>query len=140
MANQDFMNNIFGTHSAIGSKGHAGNLVIAIVMWMMVFPALAQSAKPAYQAGTVLSVKTHQEKAAADPSLKRYDMSIKVRDTIYVVLYTPPPGSYGGQYTSGMDLLVLVGDKTITYNDMLGRSREVPILSRTKAAEPQTSQ
>jgi len=41
--------------------------------------------------------------------------------------------------TALMNMLVLVGDKTITYNDMLGVSREVPIVSRTKAPEPQTS-
>ena len=41
--------------------------------------------------------------------------------------------------TALMNMLVLVGDKTITYNDMLGVSREVPIVSRTKATEPQSS-
>jgi hypothetical protein len=95
--------------------------------------------KPAYQSGTIMAVKTHQGSAAVDPSVTRYDISIKVRDMVYVVLYTPPPGTYGSQYVTGMDMLVLVGDKTIIYNDMLGVSREVPIVSRTKAAEPQTS-
>jgi hypothetical protein len=54
-------------------------------------------------------------------------------------LYTPPPGTYGSQYMKGMDMLVLVGDKTITYNDMLGVSREVPILSRMKAPDASTN-
>jgi len=31
--------------------------------------------------------------------------------------------------TALMNMLVLVGDKTITYNDMLGVSMEVPIVS-----------
>ena len=113
--------------------------VNALMMWMVVLPLLGQSVKPAYQSGTIVAVKTHQAGAGANPSVARYDISIKVRGTVYVVLYTPPPGTYGSQYVTGMDMLVLVGDKTITYNDMLGVSREVPIVSRTKAPEPQTS-
>lgn len=62
---------------------------------------------------------------------KRYDVSIKVGNTMYVVLYTPPPGTYGFQYSAGQDLLVSVGDKTITFNDLLGNSRKVPIVSRS---------
>jgi hypothetical protein len=59
-----------------------------------------------------------------------------VGKTEYVVLYTPPPGTYGAQYTEGMNLLVLVGSKTITFNDIRGISREVPILSRAPAPPP----
>ena len=64
-------------------------------------------------------------------STKRYDISIKVGNTVYVVLYTPPPGTYGFQYSAGQDMLVSVGNKTITYNDLLGNSRQVPIVSRS---------
>lgn len=133
------MNILVEMNSAIDWKKRMRTAVRAIVMWMVVLPLLGQSAKPAYQSGTILAVKTHQATAAADPSVTRYDISIKVQDTVYVVLYTPPPGTYGSQYSKGMNMLVLVGDETITYNDMLGRSREVPILSRTKAPEPPTS-
>ena len=130
------MNILVKLNSAIKSKRHVRNLMSAIMMWMMILPALGQAAKPAYQSATVMTVKTHQDNSAADHSVKRYDMSIKVRDMIYVVLYTPPPGSYGGQYVAGMDMLVLVGDKTITYNDLAGVSRQVPIVSRSRAPDP----
>jgi hypothetical protein len=37
------------------------------------------------------------------------------------------------EYVAGRDLFVLIGEKTITYNDMLGRSWEVPIVSSKPA-------
>ena len=86
-----------------------------------------------------MAVKPHKGAATADPSTTRYDISIRVGSTVYVVLYTPPPGSYGAEYTQGMNLLVLVGDTTITFNDPAGISRQVPILSRT-AAPPKSNQ
>jgi tyrosyl-tRNA synthetase len=38
------------------------------------------------------------------------------------------------KYAAGRQVLILIGDKTVTYNDLLGRSFDVPILSRTKIA------
>jgi len=107
------------------------NILSVILIWMVVVAAYGQSATPKYQPATVTAIKTHQGEANADSSLIRYDISVKVGTTVYVVLYTPPPGTYGAQYTSGTDMLVLVGDKTITFNDLLGVSREALILSRT---------
>ena len=60
-------------------------------------------------------------------------------DTIYVVLYTPPLGEIPAKYARGHELLVLVGKNTITYNDMLGRSLQVPIESQRPATEPKHS-
>jgi hypothetical protein len=54
---------------------------------------------------------------------------------VYVVLYTAPPGTYGVEYAAGDEMLVLVGSKTITYNDILGNSRKAPILSRRAVSE-----
>lgn len=95
----------------------------------------AQSSDHKYQLGTILEVKKHSTPAPTDPPTARYDISIKVDKTVYVLLYTSPPGTYGVQYSAGRQLLVLVGDKTITFNDQLGRSREVPILSKTEAEQ-----
>jgi hypothetical protein len=131
------MTALFEMSSAIRFKRHMRNAVNLIVMWFAIFPAFGQSVKPAYQSGTITAVKAHKDASTAGQSATRYDISIKVRDTVYVVLYTPPPGTYGNQYITGMDLLVLVGEKTITYNDLLGVSMEVPILSRATA--PQTN-
>ena len=89
-----------------------------------------------YEPATILDVKKHTGDQKDDSSVTKYDISLRVRDTDYVVLYTPPPGTYGAQYTEGMNLLVLVGSKTVTFNDIRGISREVPILSRAPAPPP----
>ena len=98
------------------------------------FQAFSQSTSK-YQVGTITDVKIHQsvERVAAsdDPS---YDVSIKVGNTIYVVLYKPPLGEGTVKYAAGRDLLVLVGKTTIRYNDMLGQSRDVPIESQRPSA------
>ena len=39
----------------------------------------------------------------------------------------------------GRDLLVLVGKNTITYNDILGQSHDVPIESQQTVAKPKQS-
>jgi hypothetical protein len=57
-------------------------------------------------------------------------MSLRVGNTEYVVLYTPPDGTDVVEYRLGRDGLVLVGTDTIKFSDMLGRPREVPILHR----------
>jgi hypothetical protein len=38
-------------------------------------------------------------------------------------------------YAAGRELLVLDGEKTITYNDILGQSQEVPIVSQRSATK-----
>lgn len=114
------------------------NVLSIALMCAAVAAAAAQSDESKYQPGTIMAVKDHVDKDRSDSnvttdSTKRYDISIKVGKTMYVVLYTPPPGKFGFQYAAGQQILVLVGSKTITYNDMLGNSRNVPILSRTAA-------
>jgi len=56
--------------------------------------------------------------------------------TEYVVLYVPPEGSFKDavKYQLGLDRLALVGTDTIKYNDMLGKTYEVPIISRRTIA------
>src|ERR1700683_5653787 len=88
-----------------------------------------------YQVGTIADVKPHQPATDAASDVVSYDVSLKVKDTIYVVLYTPPLGMNTVRYAAGRDILVLVGKKTITYNDLLGQSYEVPILKTRQAAE-----
>jgi len=108
-----------------------------ILLSMAISLALGQETTNKYQPATILDVQEHKGAVTGDSSATRYDISLRVGKTDYVVLYTPPPGTYGGQYTEGMTLLVLVGSKTVTFNDIRGVSREVPILSRAPAP-PQT--
>jgi hypothetical protein len=72
----------------------------------------------------------------AAPDLPSYDLSIHVDHTIYVVRYKSEFGFNTVEYAAGRDLLVLVGEKAITYNDMLGHSHELPIIGE-KPATPQ---
>jgi len=105
----------------------------AIFICLTTVQAFCQSSGK-YQVGTIANVKPHRTTDSASDVVS-YDVSLKVEDTIYVVLYTPPLGENSVRYASGRDILILVGKKTITYNDLLGQSHEVPILNRRQAAE-----
>jgi hypothetical protein len=96
-------------------------------------PAFCQSTSK-WQVGTITEVKVHQtaEKVGSSEAAS-YDVSVKVGDTMYVVLYTPPLHEETVKYAAGRDLLVFVGKGTIRYNDILGRSYEVPIESQRPA-------
>jgi hypothetical protein len=100
---------------------------------LTVFPAFGQSTSK-YQVGTITEVKAHHSAGTGASDVANYDVSVKVGDTIYVVLYTPPLGEITVKYAAGRDLLVLVGKNTITYNDILGQSFTVPIESQKPAA------
>ena len=108
-------------------------LICVICICLGTFPALCQSASK-YQVGTIVDVKTHQAVEEAGSDVVRYDVSLKVGDTIYLVLYTPQLGMNTVKYSVGRDLLVLVDKKTVTYNDLLGQSFEVPIINQRPAA------
>ena len=113
-------------------------LIAVIALSLLTFPALCQSTSK-YQIALITEVKPREAggDSASDPA--RYDVSVKVGDTIYVVLYTQPLGELPAKYATGRELLVLVGKNTITYNDMLGRSLQVPIESQRPAIEPKAS-
>lgn len=53
-----------------------------------------------------------------------------------MLLYVLPKASFkeAVKYLVGIDRLVQVGAETIRYNDMLGRTHEVPIISRRTIA------
>ncbi|HXZ79183.1 MAG TPA: hypothetical protein VEG30_04580 [Terriglobales bacterium] len=92
-----------------------------------------------YQVATITAVKPHQPAGDSERNAGGYEVSLKAGNTIYVVLYTPPQGADTVKYAAGRDVLVLVGKKTITYNNILGESIEVPIISQKPAAEAKQS-
>ena len=110
-------------------------LVGILCICLTAFPAFSQSASK-WQVATITEVKIHQtaEKVGASDATS-YDVSVKVGDTIYVVLYTPPLREETVKYAAGRELLVLVGKSTIRYNDMLGQSYDVPIESQRPAVK-----
>ena len=113
-------------------------LLSVVTLCLLTFPALSQSTSK-YQIAIITEVKLRQVAAdsASDPT--SYDVSVEVGDTIYVVLYQQPLGELPAKYARGHELLVLVGKDTITYNDMLGRSLQVPIESQRPATESKRS-
>ena len=113
-------------------------LVGVFCICLTTFPVFCQSTSR-YQVGTITEVKTHLTDANSGSDAISYDVSVKVGDTIYVVLYIPPLGEETVKYSAGRDLLVLVGKRTIRYNDILGQSFEVPIESQKPAARPKQS-
>jgi hypothetical protein len=108
-------------------------LVGLFLICLTIFPTFGQSTSK-YKVGTITEVKIHQAVGSGAADAVSYDVSVKVGDTIYVVLYTPALGEETVKYDAGRDLLVLVGKNTITYNDILGRSFAVPIESQQPAA------
>ena len=108
-------------------------LAILFRISLTMLSAFGQSASKD-QVGTITSVKTHQEAGGGTRDAASYDVSAKVGETIYVVLYTPPMGEEAVKYAGGRQLLV--GRRTIRYNDMLGQSFEVPIESQKSGPKP----
>jgi hypothetical protein len=110
-------------------------LIVGATFCLLTLAAVGQSTSK-YQVAIITDVKSHQAAGdnASDPT--RYDVSVKVGDTVYVVLYTQPLGEIPAKYEKGHELLVLVGKTTITYNDILGRSFQAPIESQRPVTEP----
>jgi hypothetical protein len=113
-------------------------LVGLFLICLTTFPAFCQSTTK-YQVGTVTEVKVHHTAGNTASDAVGYDVSVKVGDSIYVVLYTPAMGEETVKYAVGRDLLVLVGKNKITYNDILGQSHSVPIESQKNTAKPKLS-
>ena len=104
-------------------------LLCAMCLSFVAFSAFCQSASE-YQVATIVDVKTHPVSGNDASDIASYDVSIRVGNTIYLVLYTPPFGIDTVKYKAGRNLLVLVGKNKIRYNDILGQSLEVPIISQ----------
>jgi hypothetical protein len=102
----------------------------AILVWVAVLPVLGQTPSSNYQPGTIMAVTAHQSPGQSEADITQYDVSVKVANTTYLVLFTPPNGSNTVKYAVGDDLLVLVGNKTLTFNNPAAVRTEVPILSR----------
>jgi hypothetical protein len=105
----------------------------AMGVFLMSLSALSMfsQSKSEYQAATITTVQPHQRAAGSDTSVASFDVSLRIGDTVYVVLYTPTLGLETVRYAVGHEVLVLVREQTITFNDITGASSQLPILSRT---------
>jgi hypothetical protein len=113
-------------------------LIVIVTLCLLALAALGQSTSK-YQLAMITEVKPRQATGdgTSDPAI--YDVSVKVGDTIYVVLYMQPLGEIPAKYETGHELLVLVGKNTIAYNDMLGRSHQVLIESQKPVTDRKQS-
>jgi len=103
---------------------------------------LAQSSTTSltYQPATIIAVNPHTSPGNSNPNGALYDVSVKVKQTLYVVVTTSPSPSGSIQYAVGREVLVRVSDDTITWNDIMGESHEVPIISKTLITDTSTAQ
>jgi len=101
----------------MGCDIRAVSFLVAIMLW--------QPTTSTPQVATIMAVKPHP--GASD--VLQYDVSVKVDNVSYVILYTPPNGSTGAEYAVGQNLIVQVGTSSMVFTKF-GRTFEVPILSR----------
>ncbi len=117
-------------------------LFVGILIFFLPVLAFAQASaiSSRYQPATITQVKPHQSGGASDPGEAVYEVSVKVNGTTYVVLTKSPPGEPAILYSIGRELLVRVDENTVTWNDILGQSHQVPIKSRGPIADSSKSQ
>lgn len=108
--------------------------LMLVLYLLLAATCLGQSSAAKWKMASITGVKVHEPATGNDSSATQYEVTSKVEDTEYVVLYVAPAGSLPdiARYRLGQDVRVLVGTDTIKYNDITGTTREVPILSRRK--------
>lgn len=93
--------------------------------------ALGQSTSSKYQPGTITAVSAYQNAPGdAAEDVPRYDISVKIGNVLYVVLYTPLHGANSVKYSAGIEMLFSVGTDTLIFNSKLSGTTELPILRR----------
>src|SRR5262249_23263877 len=112
---------------------------VVLLLCLATLEGLCQNSSPKYQPGTITAVSSHQLAPGEQPSdTTKYDVSVKIGDTNYVVLYTPPNGAKTVEYAAGLDFLFLVGSDTLTVNRGPSGPAEMPILRR-EVGPPETA-
>ncbi len=111
--------------------------IIVVLMCAASVLAFAQTSSSQWQTGTITAVSTHVN-GPGEPAGNgaQYDVTVKVGNTVYVVLYSSPSGSNTVEYRRGFDLLVRVGADTLTFNKGgVSVTTEVPILHKAVLPE-----
>ena len=110
-----------------------GRRFCALLVCLVTLPVFCQAPSPNPQVATITAVTLHPKNAEnGDPPMAQYDLSLKVGDTVYVVLFAPASGSTAVKYSVGMNVVVQVGSESIKFTK-LGQTHEVPILRRESA-------
>jgi hypothetical protein len=102
----------------------------ALFVCLITLPLFCQAPSPNPQVATITAVKLHQKDGANSGSgVSQYDISLQIGNTVYVALFTPPRGATVVEYSVGMNVVVMLGSKSITFTK-LGTTAEMPILRR----------
>jgi hypothetical protein len=101
-----------------------------ILIYAALVSAPGQTPSSKFQPGTITAVMARQSPGQHETDVTQYEVSVRVRDMTYLVLYTPPNRANAVKFSVGKQLLVLVGSTTLTFNSALSGKTEVPILSR----------
>ena len=109
-------------------------ILLGILILLLPAMALAQaSAVPSpYQPATITNVKPLPSPENTNPDDALYEVSIRAGQTVYVILTPVPSPSGSALYAVGRQVLVRIGEDTITWNDIMGQSYKATILSRTQ--------
>src|SRR5678810_1303576 len=79
--------------SRLPGKVNMFGRLLAAVICAASLSAMGQTASSNYQRGTITAVTVHQNAPGeSSRDVVRYDVSVKVGNTNYVVLFTPPNG------------------------------------------------
>jgi len=103
---------------------------LTLLVCILALSALPQTPPSKWQSGTITAVTPHASTPDDDTGNNQYDVSVRVGNTLYTALYTAPTGSYTVRYRAGLTLQVLVDKDTLTFNDLLGRESNIPVLAR----------
>jgi hypothetical protein len=102
----------------------------ALLVCLIALPLFCQTPSTSPQVATITAVNVHQKDAEnSGPAVAHYDVSLQIGNTVYVALFTPPSGATVVEYAVGMNVVVMVGSKSITFTK-LGTTSEMPILRR----------
>jgi len=112
-------------------------VICVICICLVSLPAICAPAD--YEPATITDVRPHVPAAISSSEASQFEVSLRVADIVYLVLYTDTLGTKTVKYAAGRQVLVHVGKDTITYNDILGRSQELPIISQKPASTTRQS-
>lgn len=107
-------------------------LILLGILTAVIFPpTICQTPSGKYQPGTIMAVTRHEDSSTDNHSENvRYDVSVKIGDTLYVGLYTPPNGGNQVEYAAGFQRLFLVKDDSLIFQSSVHGTVELPILRR----------
>ena len=110
---------------------------LLLCLTLLVGSSVSQTPSENYQRGTIVAVVRHAGAGDPKPGEAQYDVSVRVGDTVYVCLYSPPNGANLVEYSAGADLLVSVKETTLTFPSKLTGTTTVPIIRKeTAPAKP----